>query len=130
MSFIKTRINHLVVKTDGAPPPHRMRSEHPEEEKDDVIRNGRVLGGLEPTRAFGDARYKWSTELQDILSKAFMGGEMRRWPGPLKSPPYVTAKPEVTHTTLAIPALSPVSASPEKSTLRFLVLATDGPSIP
>jgi len=104
----------------------RMRSEHPEEEKDDVIRNGRVLGGLEPTRAFGDARYKWSTELQDILSKAFMGGEMRRWPGPLKSPPYVTAKPEVTHATLAIPALSPVSASSEKSTLRFLVLATDG----
>jgi len=51
---------------------------------------------------------------------------MRRWPGPLKTPPYVTAKPEVTHTTLSIPALSPGSASSDKSTLRFLVLATDG----
>jgi len=43
-----------------------MRSEHPEDEKDEVIRNGRVLGGLEPTRAFGDARYKWSAELQEM----------------------------------------------------------------
>lgn len=43
-----------------------MRSEHPEDEKGDVIRNGRVLGGLEPTRAFGDARYKWTVELQDM----------------------------------------------------------------
>ena len=47
-------------------PLRRVRSEHPEDEKDDVIRNGRVLGGLEPTRAFGDARYKWPVELQDM----------------------------------------------------------------
>ena len=51
---------------------------------------------------------------------------MRRWPGALKTPPYVTAKPEVTHRALSIPALSPNSASSDKSTLRFLVLATDG----
>ena len=31
----------------------------------DVIRNGRVLGGLEPTRAFGDARYKWPRVIQE-----------------------------------------------------------------
>lgn len=43
-----------------------MRSEHPEDERDAVIRNGRVLGGLEPTRAFGDARYKWPAELQEM----------------------------------------------------------------
>ena len=58
-----------------------------------------------------------------------MGGEMRRWPGALKTPPYVTAKPEMTHRTLSIPALSPGSASSDKATLRFLVLATDGSSI-
>ena len=46
--------------------PCRVRSEHPEDERDNVIRNGRVLGGLEPTRAFGDSRYKWSTELQEM----------------------------------------------------------------
>lgn len=44
---------------------HRMRSEHPKEEENDVIRNGRVLGGLEPSRAFGDARYKWSRVVQE-----------------------------------------------------------------
>lgn len=31
----------------------RMQSEHPEEEKETVVRRGRVLGGLEPSRAFG-----------------------------------------------------------------------------
>ena len=55
---------------------------------------------------------------------------MRRWPGALKTPPYVTAKPEVTHRALSIPALYPNSASSDKSTLRFLVLATDGSSFP
>ncbi|TFY74300.1 hypothetical protein EWM64_g9713 [Hericium alpestre] len=44
----------------------RMRSEHPRDEADDVIKRGRVLGGLEPTRAFGDARYKWPREAQAV----------------------------------------------------------------
>jgi len=44
----------------------RMQSEHPADEKQDVIRNGRVLGGLEPSRAFGDARYKWPREVQEM----------------------------------------------------------------
>jgi pyruvate dehydrogenase phosphatase len=42
-----------------------MRSEHPEDESDYVVRDGRVLGGLEPTRAFGDARYKWARPIQE-----------------------------------------------------------------
>lgn len=72
----------------------RIRKEHPGEE-DRVIRRGRVLGGLEPTRAFGDARYKWTRELQDKVSRAFFG---RSTPPELRSPPYVTAEPEVTTT--------------------------------
>lgn len=43
-----------------------MRSEHPADEADTVIMRGRVLGGLEPTRAFGDSRYKWSREAQVV----------------------------------------------------------------
>ena len=43
-----------------------MVSEHPIEEKGDVIIEGRVLGGLEPSRAFGDARYKWPRETQAV----------------------------------------------------------------
>ena len=42
-----------------------MQSEHPPEENESVIQRGRVLGGLEPTRAFGDARYKWTREVQE-----------------------------------------------------------------
>lgn len=38
--------------------PSRIRSEHPPAERDSVVRRGRILGGLQPTRAFGDARYK------------------------------------------------------------------------
>lgn len=86
-----------------------MRKEHPGEEH--VIRNGRVLGGLEPTRAFGDAVYKWSRDVAYKLRENFFG----RSPSPLlKTPPYVTAEPIVTTTKV----------SPEKGD--FLVLATDG----
>jgi len=42
-----------------------IRSEHPKDEEDYVIREGRVLGGLEPSRAFGDARYKWPRAVQE-----------------------------------------------------------------
>jgi hypothetical protein len=31
-----------------------------------VISRGRILGGLEPSRAFGDARYKWPREVQEM----------------------------------------------------------------
>ena len=43
-----------------------MRSEHPEDEAEDVIKQGRVLGCLMPTRAFGDAGYKWPLEAQEL----------------------------------------------------------------
>jgi pyruvate dehydrogenase phosphatase len=87
----------------------RMRAEHPGEDR--VIHAGRVLGNLEPTRAFGDAAYKWSKEIQDKIKKHFFG----RTPHPLlKTPPYVTAEPVVTTTGI----------EPGKGD--FVVLATDG----
>ncbi|KIW52620.1 hypothetical protein PV05_08250 [Exophiala xenobiotica] len=87
----------------------RMRAEHPGEEN--VIRAGRVLGNLEPTRAFGDAFYKWSRDTQDRIKKHFFG----RTPHPLlKTPPYVTAEPVVTSTSI----------EPGKGD--FVVMATDG----
>ena len=45
---------------------HRIQSEHPADEAATVVRNGRFLGGLEPSRAFGDSRYKWSREVQEV----------------------------------------------------------------
>lgn len=73
---------------------NRVRSEHPGEEST-AIRNGRVLGALEPTRAFGDARYKWARDVQHFIAHKFFG---RSIPRELKTPPYVTAEPVVTTT--------------------------------
>lgn len=87
----------------------RMRAEHPGE--DFVIRAGRVLGNLEPTRAFGDAFYKWSRETQDRIKKHFFGRTPHQL---LKTPPYVTAEPVVTSTSI------------EPSKGDFVVMATDG----
>ncbi|KAF9481840.1 protein serine/threonine phosphatase 2C [Pholiota conissans] len=105
----------------------RIQSEHPKDEEDYVIREGRVLGGLEPSRAFGDARYKWPRAVQDVLSEAFMVGNgkpLRPPPALFKSPPYVTARPVVTHRKMSLSSTS----GPEtlENTKRFLVLATDG----
>jgi len=48
----------------------RIQGEHPEDEANTVISRGRVLGGLEPTRAFGDARYKLKPGTQKELANA------------------------------------------------------------
>ncbi|CAF9920671.1 MAG: hypothetical protein HETSPECPRED_004330 [Heterodermia speciosa] len=87
----------------------RLQAEHPGEQY--VVRNGRILGALEPSRAFGDASYKWSRETQERIKKYFLG----RTPSALlQTPPYVTAEPIVTTTKI----------EPEKGD--FVVMATDG----
>jgi pyruvate dehydrogenase phosphatase len=88
---------------------NRMRAEHPGEPE--VILHGRVLGNLEPTRAFGDAVYKWSLDIQEKIKTQFFGRTPNRR---LKTPPYVTAEPVVTTTKV----------EPEKGD--FVVMATDG----
>lgn len=87
----------------------RLRAEHPGEPN--VVRNGRILGGLEPSRAFGDASYKWSLQTTQELKKSYFA----RTASPLlKTPPYVTAEPIITTTKV----------EPEKGD--FVVMATDG----
>ena len=105
-------VAHPLSEDQTGSNPHeeqRMRREHPGEDR--VIHNGRVLGGLEPTRAFGDASYKWSKEISDRLRSSFFG---RSSSPHLKTPPYVTAEPVVTATKI----------QPDKGD--FVVLATDG----
>ena len=87
----------------------RMRAEHPGE--DHVVRSGRVLGQLEPSRAFGDASYKWTRKTQEKIKRHFFGRTPHQW---LQTPPYVTAEPVVTSTSI------------EPSKGDFVVLATDG----
>ncbi|CBQ70697.1 related to PTC5-putative 2C protein phosphatase (PP2Cs) [Sporisorium reilianum SRZ2] len=101
----------------------RMRSEHPASESENVIQRGRVLGGLEPTRAFGDARYKWDRELQGRLYDAFLPGgrnSTRAPPRGLETPPYVTATPAVEWRRVG-----ETSSHPNRE-LRFIIMATDG----
>lgn len=87
----------------------RLRAEHPNEPG--VVRNGRILGGLEPSRAFGDASYKWTRDISEKLKKSFFA----KTPSTnLRTPPYVTAEPVVTTTKV----------NPDKGD--FLVMATDG----
>ena len=87
----------------------RLKAEHPGE--DSVVRNGRILGGLEPSRAFGDSLYKWTKEVQDEIKAKWFG---RSPPVLLQTPPYVTAEPVITTTKM----------EPEKGD--FVVMATDG----
>ncbi|WVQ82583.1 hypothetical protein IAT38_004713 [Cryptococcus sp. DSM 104549] len=97
----------------------RMKKEHPASERDTVIRNGRVQGGLQPTRAFGDAVYKWTNDQASRIADAFKAeGEKPRAGRPWNfTPPYVTARPEVTYRKL----------HPETGEqLKFIVMATDG----
>ncbi|KAI9375408.1 phosphatase 2C-like domain-containing protein [Aspergillus egyptiacus] len=97
-------------QTGGTPSEiKRLREEHPGEPN--VVRNGRILGQLEPSRSFGDAFYKWSKDTQEKIKRQFFG----RTPHPLlKTPPYVTAEPVITTTKV------------EPSQGDFVVLATDG----
>ena len=97
-------------QTGGTPSEiQRLRKEHPGEEY--VTYKGRILGGLEPSRAFGDASYKWSKDIQLKVKEHFFGKTPSQL---LKSPPYVTAEPIITTTKI-----EPVQGD-------FVVLATDG----
>lgn len=97
----------------------RVLGEHPPSEQRTAVRHDRLLGLLLPFRAFGDVRFKWSTEMlsrvyetrPDILSA---GGEaVRAQPQHYLTPPYLSAQPEVTRHRI-------------RPADKFLVLATDG----
>lgn len=65
---------------------------------------------IEPTRAFGNSRHKWSKETQEKAFQLFPSCRQPR--RNYRTPPYVTAKPVVKHHKLR----------PED---QFLVMATD-----
>lgn len=107
----KWTVRQLSIDQTGSNPSEAARiiSEHPGEPN--VIKNGRVLGSLEPSRAFGDCRYKLPGYIQQQIYERFFG---RRLPLDLNLPPYVTAEPIITTTKI----------SPENK--EFLVMASDG----
>jgi pyruvate dehydrogenase phosphatase len=90
----------------------RLRREHPGEEVIDE-KTGRIFG-LAVTRAFGDARWKWTEELTRKAHEMFFGPAPRP-NGVVKTPPYLTAEPEIKETKVQ------TGAHPD-----FLIMASDG----
>ena len=89
----------------------RILAEHPENEHHHIIKGDRLLSVLAPLRAFGDFKFKWSTStVVEILGSVM--GEHAVLPN-YKTPPYLTARPEVTYHRL----------TPRD---KFLVIGSDG----
>jgi pyruvate dehydrogenase phosphatase len=89
----------------------RILAEHPNSERDTVIRGDRLLSQLAPLRAFGDVRYKWSREQLQKLVVPHFGEQVI--PPNYHTPPYLSARPAIQHHIL----------TPKD---KFLVLASDG----
>ncbi|KAJ1801444.1 [Pyruvate dehydrogenase [acetyl-transferring]]-phosphatase 1, mitochondrial [Coemansia sp. RSA 2399] len=92
----------------------RMQREHPGED-DSVVSDGRVLGSLMPSRAFGDCRYKWPLAVQQKLFPMLFarGHRYATTPPNFLTPPYVTAKPVIVRHQL-------------NQNDKFIVMASDG----
>lgn len=89
----------------------RIINEHPDNEKDHVIKSERLLGMLAPLRALGDFRFKWSREIMEKLVVPVLGKQSI--PHNYHTPPYLSSRPEISHYVL----------TPND---KFLVLASDG----
>ncbi|KAF7191041.1 [Pyruvate dehydrogenase [acetyl-transferring]]-phosphatase 1, mitochondrial, partial [Pseudocercospora fuligena] len=91
----------------------RLKENHPGEE--DIVdpSSGRVHG-IAISRAFGDARWKWATDLTQLAHDRFFGPRPRP-KGMIKTPPYLTAEPEVMETKIN------TGTRPD-----FLIMASDG----
>lgn len=89
----------------------RLYSSHPRSEQDTILRSDRLLGQLMPLRAFGDFRFKWP---RNVIEKYVVPlTSPSALPMHYKTPPYLTARPEITHT-----AIGPRD--------KFLIIASDG----
>ncbi len=73
----------------------RIEREHPNEKRTSIQR-GRLLGQLQPLRAFGDVQYKWSQELHERVLNVVYGRPVVP-PNSYLTPPYLTADPVVSH---------------------------------
>lgn len=87
----------------------RLSVEHPGETEKIISRNDGRLLGMAVTRAFGDHRWKWPLELIEKAHGDFFASRPRP---SYKTPPYMTARPEIT--------------TKEVRGEDFAILATDG----
>ena len=89
----------------------RILSEHPENEHHHIIKGDRLLSILAPLRAFGDFKFKWDRNTIEETLGVHLGEHA--CPPNYKTPPYLTARPDITHHRL----------SPRD---KFLVIGSDG----
>lgn len=95
----------------------RLAEEHPDEP--DIIdsKSGRLMG-IAVTRAFGDLRWKWDNEFIKTVQAKFWGSSPR--PNS-KTPPYMTAEPEITETQVIRAEKDDVRQKSD-----FMIMASDG----
>ncbi|KAL1757806.1 phosphatase 2C-like domain-containing protein [Schizophyllum commune] len=94
----------------------RIRREHPDEP--DCVIDRRILGALAPTRCLGDVPFKQPPVFSRRILYNLAPGFQNRGPWEAflqrnRTPPYITAQPDVVHRKL-------------DSRARFLVLTSDG----
>jgi len=88
----------------------KLMHDHPDDDPESVVVDGRVLGVLQPSRAFGDCRLKLPKAL---LAQMYKGKpDYKVFPN-YDSPPYVSNKPLV-------------KSIPLKPEIKFVVIASDG----
>lgn len=97
--------------TDNRAEVERIFAEHPANERSTVIKMERLLGQLAPLRSLGDFRYKWSKEIMKEVVVPYFGEAAI--PPNYRTPPYLTARPEVRYHRL----------TPRD---KFLIIASDG----
>ncbi|KAF2637382.1 protein serine/threonine phosphatase 2C [Massarina eburnea CBS 473.64] len=99
----------------------RIEEAHPGEHDILSAETGRLLG-LAVTRAFGDHRWKWDNAFIKQCQIKFWGTAPRPQS---KTPPYLTAEPEVTETDIVrVDPKAENKRSDEKSD--FMIMASDG----
>lgn len=91
----------------------RLLSRHPLSEALDITRRYRILGGLQPARAFGDVKYKYHPALFQMLNDHLDPQTRRRVPALSLTPPYLDADPQISRYKV-------------DGRHRFVIVATDG----
>ncbi|KAK9885766.1 hypothetical protein WA026_013637 [Henosepilachna vigintioctopunctata] len=109
-SWIANKLT-LEHNIDNSAEVERILSEHPPTERRTAIQMGRLLGRLAPFRAMGDFSYKWSKQALTQHVAKYLGPETV--PKNYHTPPYLSARPDVTHYRL----------TPRD---KFLIIASDG----
>jgi serine/threonine protein phosphatase PrpC len=96
----------------------RLAAAHPGEPDIIDAKSGRLLG-IAVTRAFGDHRWKWDNDFIRTVQHKFWGSAPR--PGS-KTPPYMTAEPEVTETEV----VRAEGSGNGRGKSDFMIMASDG----